>query len=222
MTYATLEGFYDRLKPEAIANYERRISKINLADNSFTVPGHGALAGYAARFIGADLPTPLNDYTLYYLLPNGSDFVRVSATSGGSAITLTDAGSGLLPSFVVDMAASIERELVRQGARIDSCLRKRGIELPLTGTFPDLADLEIDLAVWKILLARGYQVNRETNPDQDYKVLWEAAEERLRDICGKGPLPDGIVDPIFADYHSEAWDPNLRGWKDDRYGEEGV
>lgn len=229
MAYATLQDFYDRLKPEAITNFERRIAAVSPAEDRFLAPGHGLQSGYAVRFVAGRtttgvegaLPAPLSAFTTYYVLVASGDLFAVSATPGGSAIDLTTVGTGLL-SFVVDMEASVVRELTRQEARIDACLKARGVVLPLVGTFPDLADLAIDLAVFKILLARGYQTNREINPDQDYKVLWEAAEERLSDLCSEdGKLPPGIpVDTTFQS-PSEAWDPNARGWLDTRYYPDG-
>jgi hypothetical protein len=223
MTYATLEDFYDRLKPEAITNFERGVKSVEAATGTFLAPGHGLQSGYVLRFVGKDLPAGLSAFTTYYALVSGSDFFRISASAGGSAITpFVDSGSGLL-SFVVDMSASIQRQLDRVGARIDSCLKQRGVTLPLVGIQPDLAELEIDYSAWKILLARGYQVNRETNPDQDYKVLFEHADERLKDMCkDNGWLPPGIVIGTLIDAPSEAWDANARGWNDTRYYEDGA
>lgn len=227
--YATAREFYDYLKAEAIVCSPRRVEAVDAATNRLLIPGHGLVSGDVGRIeLGADgyggtpaYPSPLGGFTPYYVLVAGSDLIALSATSGGSAIDITTTGSGLL-SFVLDMEASILRHITQQAARVDSCLAARGVELPLAGDWPALTSLVIRLAVWPVLLARGYTSGRQVDPDQDYKVLWEAAEEELKDLCAGKPAP-GFGDlPIAAGSTlASVWDSNRRGWTPDT-AEEGI
>lgn len=220
--YSTLAEFYALLKPEAIVNSARRITGVDPAANRFRSPGHALVSGDVLRFELGDaafggtpaIPSPLSEFALYYALPAGSDLFAVSASAGGSAIDITDAGAGLL-SFVVDMEATILGAIARQGARIDACLTRRGVDVSLlVGTYPDLAQMEIQLAAWPTLLARGYTAGRTSNPDQDYKLLWQSAEEWLADLCsGKSALPAGLPGGISGGLAAgAAWDISRRGW----------
>lgn len=221
--YSTLQEFYALLKPEAIVNSARRVAAVNTTTNRLTAPGHALFAGDVLRFelngaqFGdtAAMPSPLTEGTPYYALPAGSDVFAVAASAGGSAIDITTAGLGLL-SFVVDMAATIQAALIRNGSRIDTCLKNRGVDIAaMIGAFPDLAEMEIRLTAWPTLLCRGYTAGRTSNPDQDYMAIWNSAEEWLKDLCsGKAPLPAGlpagsVTSPLAA---GAAWDISRRGW----------
>jgi hypothetical protein len=220
--FATPRDFYDFLKAEAITNSARAVVSVDPATNRFLLPGHGMQAGDVGRFElgGAShgggspaLPAPLSAFELYHVLPAGGDLFAVSATAGGSAIDVTTAGTGLL-SFVLDMEASVLRHLARAADRVLRCLGANNIDVSLlTGDYPWIASLVIRLAVWPVLLARGYTTGRQSDPDQDYKALWQAAEEELSDICaGKGKLPPGLPEVTLTSGLSASYDDNLRGW----------
>ena len=221
--YSTLAAFYSLLKPEAIVNAARSITGVDTAADRLTSPGHALFSGDALRFeLGgapygevAAMPGGLSASATYYALPAGSDVFAVASSPGGSAIDITSGGVGNL-SFVVDFEATVLATLVRQGARIDTCLRNRGVNVSLmVGSYPDLAQMEIQLSAWPTLLARGYTSGRDGNPDQDYKLLWQSAEEWLEDLCKSNiPLPAGL--PVGSAPSTlaggTAWDISRRGW----------
>lgn len=66
--------------------------------NTFTLAGHGLNANDPVRLwsIGGSVPAPLAQFTTYYVVGGSltSNTFQVSATSGGSAISLTSVGSG--------------------------------------------------------------------------------------------------------------------------------
>lgn len=217
--YATAQSFYDYLKAEAIVGSARRVISVDPGTNRLLIPGHGLISGDVLRIELGDapygdtaaLPSPLSAFTPYYALVASGDLISLAATSGGSAIDITTTGAGLL-SIVVDMTASIERVLASNASRLDACLARRGVALPLVGDFPALTSLVCRLSAWWLLLARGYTSGRQVDPDQDYKLLSEAAEE-LADLCSGQPS-DLLKDlPIAASAAtSSAWDLNQRGW----------
>jgi hypothetical protein len=224
--YAAARNFYDYLKAEAIVNSARRVVAVDPSTNRLLVPGHGLTSGDALRVELGDaplgdtaaLPSPLSAFTPYYALVASSDLIAVASSSGGSAIDITTAGTGLL-SIVVDMEASLNRVLASNASRLDSCLARRGVELPLVGDFPALASLVVRLSAWWILLARGYTSGRQVDPDQDYKLLSKDAEDELSDLCAGKPsdLLAGL--PIAATAtKSSVWDLNARGWTPDGGG----
>lgn len=62
-----------------------------IIDNS-----HGLFSGETVRFKGADLPGGLTQSTVYYVRDVTTNRFKVSLTSGGSAVNITDAGSGTM------------------------------------------------------------------------------------------------------------------------------
>lgn len=59
----------------------------------YTTYNHGMVTGDAFTLEGSGLPSPLAERTVYYAIYNGANNIAVAATPGGSAITLTTAGS---------------------------------------------------------------------------------------------------------------------------------
>lgn len=221
--YAVARDFYDYLKSEAITNSARRVASVDPTTNRLLVPGHGLASGDVIRVELGDapfgdaaaLPSPLSAFTPYYVLVASSDLVSLALTSGGSAIDITTAGTGLL-SIVVDMEASLTRVLTQNASRVNGCLERRGVILPLEGDWPAITSLVIRLSAWWILLARGYTAGRQVDPDQDYKLLSKDAEEELSDLCtGKAsPVLGGL--PIAGSAQlATVWDLNRRGWTPD-------
>lgn len=88
-----------------------------VSGSTFTLAGHGLSANDPVRFwaigSGAGLPSPLAIATTYYVVSSGltSSTFQVSATSGGSAITLTSSGSGSIYA-AKEGAASIAQLLL--------------------------------------------------------------------------------------------------------------
>ena len=61
-----------------------------------TANAHGLINGETLRFKGGDLPSGLVQVTLYYVRDVTTNTFKVAATSGGAAINLADAGSGVM------------------------------------------------------------------------------------------------------------------------------
>ena len=59
-----------------------------------TANGHGLVANQQIHFIGSDLPAGLSASTDYYARDITTNTLKVSASSGGSAVDITDTGSG--------------------------------------------------------------------------------------------------------------------------------
>lgn len=84
------------------------------ADDStdiITCPDHVFVAGDNVRLSvsGGSLPAGLSDYTDYYIIDVDGDDFKLSTTSGGSAVDITDTGTGHL--FVGVLPANIERAM---------------------------------------------------------------------------------------------------------------
>jgi hypothetical protein len=62
-------------------------------NNLVTTYAHNIVSGDAFTLEGSGLPAPLQERTVYYALYNSANSIQVAATPGGSAITLTTAGS---------------------------------------------------------------------------------------------------------------------------------
>lgn len=70
---------------------------VNVGTNELTTAtAHGLVTGSRIRFVGGTLPTPLLANTDYYAIVSSTTIFIVSATLGGSAIDLIDAGAGAL------------------------------------------------------------------------------------------------------------------------------
>lgn len=73
---------------------------LSCSGSTFTVAGHGLAASDPVRIwsVGGSVPSPLAQFTTYYAVGATltSNTFQVSATPGGSAITLTNGGSGTL------------------------------------------------------------------------------------------------------------------------------
>lgn len=62
--------------------------------DAVTSVGNGLANGNRVAFFGADVPAGLTEGTLYHVVGAATDSFQVSATAGGAAVDITDAGSG--------------------------------------------------------------------------------------------------------------------------------
>jgi len=68
---------------------------VNASTNVFTSTAHGLADGQQVYFLSTGvLPSPLVDYTFYYIINASTDTFKVSATFGGAAVDITDTGTG--------------------------------------------------------------------------------------------------------------------------------
>lgn len=69
---------------------------VNAGTDVFTKTGHGLANGETVRFLGADLPEPLEQSTIYYIRDVTTDTFKIEASSGSGAIDILDVGSGTI------------------------------------------------------------------------------------------------------------------------------
>jgi hypothetical protein len=70
-------------------------SAVDVAGNSFNVPGHNLTAALQVRFsTTGTLPAPLVAGDPYYAIPDDDDNFRVAGSPGGTAINITTQGTG--------------------------------------------------------------------------------------------------------------------------------
>jgi hypothetical protein len=75
----------------------------DIANDILEAPGHGfanAQTVVVWTVPGVALPTPLVEGTVYYVISATTDDLQLSLTSGGAAINITAAGSGMLQRIV--------------------------------------------------------------------------------------------------------------------------
>jgi len=64
--------------------------------DTITATAHGLINGETLRFKGGDLPAGLSQVTVYFVRDVTTNTFKVAATGGGTAINITDAGSGTM------------------------------------------------------------------------------------------------------------------------------
>ena len=83
-------------------------SSLSVSGSTLTLAGHGLAGNDPVRFwsIGGAVPSPLAQFTTYYVVAGSltANTFQVSATSGGTAITLTTTGTGTI--YAAKMTAS--------------------------------------------------------------------------------------------------------------------
>lgn len=90
-----------------VAGHAAMISSVDAASNTLTVVGRTLANGDVVRMTntGGALPSPLTTHTDYHVRDYAAGAFKLAATSGGSAIDLTDAGTGT--SFVGEVPNSL-------------------------------------------------------------------------------------------------------------------
>jgi len=67
---------------------------VDASTDVFTKSGHGLTDGKLVRFTGSDLPDPLVSGKFYYTISTTTDTFKVSLIPGGTAVNITDIGTG--------------------------------------------------------------------------------------------------------------------------------
>lgn len=86
------------------------VTAAGVTANTIDSPAHGFTAGQAVVLwaaAGAGLPTPFAEGTIYYVIATGltANVLSVSATLGGSAVTITAVGDGELQLITSEVFA---------------------------------------------------------------------------------------------------------------------
>lgn len=93
-----------------------------VADNvsgTFTRANHGIPSGRVGKFSATSLPTGISGSTNYYLVNPTTDTFKVSLEKGGTAVTFTDDGEGVVFSIEKIRSLSLFR---RRGEVVDDVL----------------------------------------------------------------------------------------------------
>lgn len=108
---------FEAFRVRTISGYSTLVSAIDTATNTLTAVGHPYQDGDIVRFQQAYqdetapiMPTGLSVFTNYYAINVATDTLQISATSGGSAIDLTDSGAGKL--FIGEIPEKIRRAIM--------------------------------------------------------------------------------------------------------------
>jgi len=75
---------------------------VDTGANNIRSPAHGLSNGTKIAFFNGTVPTPLTEGQVYFVVGATTDTFQVSATSGGSAITLTGQPSNSALSTIVE------------------------------------------------------------------------------------------------------------------------
>ncbi|OFV81996.1 MAG: hypothetical protein A2Y78_00230 [Acidobacteria bacterium RBG_13_68_16] len=174
MAYAVTADLYDHGVPRgSVPRTARLVASVDTATNRLELDGHGFAGGDAVTFRaegGGSLPGGLTAGVTYYALPVDEAYFQVAATSGGSAIDLTTAGSRIL----VIPPSPIPAALDWASALIDDMLPAHVV--PLTAPYPPIVVMTCaELAAWKVLAQTGAataSLDDVTKAAQERLVLW--------------------------------------------------
>lgn len=119
----TRQQFFDLgLPAESCTAVARTLAAVDVGGSTFELEGHGFIDGDLVRFkvdgTGAALPAPLSASTLYEAAPIGDSLFQVRA-QGGSLVTLTDAGEGVI-GVVLDFGPRLDRILEHFARYVDN------------------------------------------------------------------------------------------------------
>lgn len=92
-------------------NVAEKLFAANAGTDVITCAAHGILDGETVRFKGGDLPEGLVQSTVYYVRDQTTDTFKVAATAGGTAINLTDAGSGVMTLNAPSLRSSGDQKI---------------------------------------------------------------------------------------------------------------
>jgi hypothetical protein len=95
----TVEDVYGVVPSSVLMRPALQVSAVDTTANTLTVNGHGLAADHPFDLLlqsGGSAANPLSANTTYYAEPVSDTALRVRASSGGAAIDLTMAGSGMM------------------------------------------------------------------------------------------------------------------------------
>src|SRR5262245_25784540 len=81
---------------ESLLGTSQKVESVSAAANTLTLTAHALVNDdpVAVVNIGGSLPSPLLAPVVYYVIKIDNDTIKLTATVSGSAIDLTDAGTG--------------------------------------------------------------------------------------------------------------------------------
>ena len=116
MAIATFTDVFRHAPYGVLVAERRRVVAVDSGADVFTLPAHGFGTDERLRFVAegnSTLPAPLSATAAYYAVPSTelTDLFSVSTTAGGSALDITDSGTGRF-SVVADIRDAIEAAII--------------------------------------------------------------------------------------------------------------
>lgn len=204
--YCTASDVYQHGLPRGAAVCSGRlVATVSVTSSTLELDDHGLAAGDAVTLraeAGGSLPAPLASGVLYYALPVDERHFRIAATQGGTAITLSTAGSRivLVPPSPLPAAISWASRI------IDDMLPAHVV--PLSSPFPAIVVMTC------AELAAGKQLALTGTASKTIGELVDAARARLT-RWGKGVPIRGEHAPRPANLSvsATAAPVDARGWR---------
>ena len=168
--YCVAADLYDHGIPRGgLPNPGRIVSSASAATDILTLEGHGLRADQQVTFraeSGGSLPAGLVAGTTYYAIPLTDSTFQVSASSGGSAVNITTAGTNTILITSLPFDAVIEWA----SAMVDDFLPAHAV--PLTSPYPpSVVAVTADLAAWRMLAVLGGATEGVTSKLEEAKRL---------------------------------------------------
>jgi hypothetical protein len=219
--YGTRKGLYrNGIRPDALVSLPRTVTAVDVPSSTFTLRGHGLSLGdlhtWEAR--GGALPAGLSSVLPYQAAPvaGSGDLFQVLPAAGGAAVTITDAGSGLI-SILLDLGATIDAALVGWSRHIDQHLPAHAT--PLEVPVPEHLELwlywlvSFDLVVTKGLGNPAYKDSAAALGDRAKlaQAKLDVMAENVRAVRGAKDQT-----PTKAERAPKGASDGDRGW--DRHG----
>lgn len=206
MAYCEFSDLFEHgVSRGALRNEGRLVDSASVSSNTFELDVHGFDSGQELTFraeAGGSLPSPLVAGTIYYAVPVSESRFSVAATSGGAAIDLTTAGSGVV--VVAELSESSAREWASR--MIDDMIPAHLV--PLISPYPATVVMTCaELAAGKLLSLQGQQ-------SRSLGEIADAARKRL-ERWGRGVPIRGTNAPKAAALAASASAPynDGRGWR---------
>ena len=100
-------------------------TNIDHSNNKFKIPNHGLVDNNIVRFDDAsdnDLPNGVSAATDYHIISSTLDTFQISTSSGGSAVTFSDAGTGARNIYYKDYGFDLVGEISKDAVDADTNL----------------------------------------------------------------------------------------------------
>lgn len=207
MPALTLAEFYALgARAEAFVSRPRAVEHVSASSGTLTVTRHGlALDTPVVLRVSEDgaAPAGLSAGVTYYAIPTTGDVVRLAATAGGAAVTITDLGEGRL-ELVEDIDGKIQSTIDHWSGVFDE--EARG-NIGAWADYPSKAKwIVAALAAYDLLITRGLMSPefREQNAD-GYRARWDRAWEMLRTpIAGGTDATSDVADSGAVGFSDES------------------
>lgn len=194
--YGTRKGLYrSGLRADALVSLPRAVAAVDVASSTFTLRGHGLSDGDKLHFEAKGpsvLPAGLSGAVPYLAVPVSGDLFKVTLTNG-TAVTITDAGTGLI-SVVLDLDVAIDDSLRAFSRHIDQHLPAN--DVPLSLPVPEHLELWLYwLVSYDLVVTRGLGNPQYKDSAQGLADRAKLAQQKLDELLEKSKAVVGLADP---------------------------